>query len=315
MGKSTSSKVVNPTHNPQWDRWSYRIGCPVWACRHWQGQVYPDGTRADDFLRWYSHAFPTVEGNSTFYALPPVSTVEKWIESAAATFQFCFKFPRKISHDSKLVHCGKELELWLDRLALLRESGHLGPTFLQLAPSFSFAHFAQLSSFLKQLPSDWPWAVEVRHRDWFDTGDCEAKLDELLRELCIDRVLFDSRPLNSESATDSAEQASQSRKPKSPFRTTVTGKRPMVRLIGRNNAAEVTEYWEEWAAQIANWIRQGYQPWIFTHAPDDTYAPGLARLLHEFVRLELPQLSQLPNLVAERGQVPADTPLRQMDLF
>lgn len=316
MGKSTPTKIQIPTHNPKWDRWSYRIGCPVWGCRQWADQVYPNGTQSEDYLKWYSQLFPTVEGNSTFYAVPPKSTFEKWRDSSSETFQFCFKFPRKISHELRLLRCDTELAEWLDRLTVLHDAGRLGPTFLQLAPSFSFAYFTQLESFLRRLPRDWPWAVEVRHKDWFDNGEMESRLNELLRELNIDKVLFDSRPLNAMSSSDVTEETSQTRKPKSPFRTTVTGLRPMLRLIGRNDAAEVATYWEGWSEQIANWIREGYQPWIFTHAPDDAYAPGLARLLHDFIRLHLPELPPLPEfrgLVQETQEPEGD--LKQLRLF
>ena len=299
MGKSTSAKVPIPNQNPRWDRWSYRIGCPVWGCRQWADEIYPAGTPAEDYLAWYSRVLPTVEGNSTFYGVPSKSTFEKWRDGAAETFQFCFKFPRKISHELKLLRCDAELDEWLDRLEVLHDAKRLGPTFLQLAPSFSFAYFAQLEAFLRRLPTDWPWAVEVRHQDWFDEADKESCLNDLLTELKIDRVIFDSRPLNSMSATDSTEAVSQTRKPKSPFRTTVTGKRPMVRLIGRNNAAEVTGYWEWWAEQIASWIRDGYQPWIFTHAPDDELCTGLARILHELIRLQLPESLPLPERLTQ----------------
>ena len=316
MGKSTPTKIQNPTHNPKWDRWSYRIGCPVWGCRQWTDQVYPNGTQTEDYLNWYSHLFPTVEGNSTFYALPPKSTFEKWRDASAETFRFCFKFPRKISHELRLLRCESELAEWLDRLSILHDASRLGPTFLQLAPSFSFAYFTQLESFLKQLPRDWPWAVEVRHKDWFDNGEKESRLNDLLQALSIDRVLFDSRPLKAMSASDVTEETSQTRKPKSPFRTTVTGRRPMLRLIGRNDAAEVATYWEGWSEQIANWIREGYQPWIFTHAPDDAYAPGLARLLHELIRLHLPELPSLPEYreLVQETKEPEDD-LKQLRLF
>ncbi len=316
MGKSTPAKIQFPTNNPLWDRWSYRIGCPVWGCRNWANQVYPNGTQPEDYLNWYSHSFPTVEGNSTFYAVPPKFTFEKWRDSSAETFQFCFKFPRKISHELRLLRCDTELSEWLDRLAVLHAASRLGPTFLQLAPSFSFAYFTQLQSFLSKLPNGWPWAVEVRHQDWFDDGDKEARLNDLLRELSIDRVLFDSRPLNAFTASDETEETSQTRKPKSPFRTTVTGRRPMLRLIGRNDAAEVATYWEGWSQQIANWIGEGYQPWIFVHAPDDAYAPGLARLLHDFIRLHLPALPPLPEYVGSVLETKKpEVELKQLRLF
>lgn len=309
--------MTKATQNPQWDKWSYRIGCPVWGCRTWANQVYPSGTKSEEYLTWYSRAFPTVEGNSTFYAVPQESIFQKWADACIPTFQFCFKFPRRISHDLKLVNCDQELKQWLQRLEILRKDDRLGPTFLQLAPSFSFAHFEQLACFLAKLPGDWPWAVELRHRDWFDEGEKEKRINDLLCRLQIDRVIFDSRPLNSEEATDESERTSQTRKPKSPIRMTVTGKRPMVRLIGRNNAAEVTEYWEWWADQIVQWIKHGFEPWIFTHAPDDTFAPGLARLLHEFVRIQLPSLDQLPllsNTSCDSKGPNEDLP-KQLDLF
>ena len=82
----------------------------------------------------------------------------------------------------------------------------------------------------------------------------------------------------------------------------------MLRLIGRNQAVEVSEYWKHWSQTIANWIRDGYQRWIFSHLPDDTYAPGLARMLHDMIRIEIPELPELPKL--------APTPtMKQFRLF
>jgi uncharacterized protein YecE (DUF72 family) len=182
-----------------------------------------------------------------------------------------------------------------------------------LGPAFGFSRFGALELFLRGLPKDWPWAVEVRHQDWFDAADCENRLDGLLEELEIDRVLFDSRPLNSLEASDAIEEASQKRKPKSPFRTTATSKRPMLRLIGRNDWREVTEYWRQWADQIACWIESGLQPWVFTHAPDDRYAPDLVKLMHRLVREKRGELPELPELLEKPA--PEPPALRQLDLF
>ena len=313
MGKPNSTKVAIPLQKPNWDSWLYRIGCPVWGCKEWGGLVYPERIASEHYLSWYSHAFPTVEGNSTFYGVPSRATFEKWRDQSAEGFQFCFKFPRRISHDCMLVRCESEQKEWLNCLEILRNDGKLGPTFLQLGPSFGYSRFGALELFLRGLPKDWPWAVEVRHRDWFDAAECENRLDGLLEELQIDRVLFDSRPLNALEASDSMEQASQKRKPKSPFRTTTTGKRPMLRLIGRNECGEVTDYWKQWAAQIAQWLDDGLQPWVFTHAPDDQYAPTLAKFLHGMVQEKRDGLPGLPELLAKTS--PETAPMRQLDLF
>jgi uncharacterized protein YecE (DUF72 family) len=132
----------------------------------------------------------------------------------------------------------------------------MGRRFFNWAGLFGFSRFGALELFLRGLPRDWPWAVEVRHHDWFDAADCENRLDGLLEELEIDRVLFDSRPLHSLDASDAIEEVSQKRKPKSPFRTTTTSKRPMLRLIGRNDYREVTEYWRQWAVRFARTSRE-----------------------------------------------------------
>jgi uncharacterized protein YecE (DUF72 family) len=220
-----------------------------------------------------------------------------------------------------LVGCDDLLREWLDRLSILAKRDRLGPTFLQLAPSFSPSHFSTLSEFLSKLPREWPWAVEVRHRDWFDTPEWEDRLDAMLSERGIDRVIFDSRPLNAMDASDSTEAASQQRKPKLPLRVQVTGTRPMVRLIGRNDFSEVTEYWDEWAERIAGWISQGFQPWVFTHAPDDKYAPGLVEALHSRVRDRVASLGPvrtLENVIAARAKnesrAKGDQPI-QLKLF
>jgi uncharacterized protein YecE (DUF72 family) len=314
MGKQDLDKLANDHGKSTWDSWSYQIGCPVWACKDWSDLVYPRGTKSTDYLNWYSHAFPTVEGNSTFYAVPPVSTFQKWAELARPGFEFCFKFPKLISHDRQLENCDDALKQWIDCLSVLFETGHLGPTFLQLGPSFSPKYFDRLKRFLSLLPREWPWAVEVRHLDWFDTADNEAALDALLVSLGIDRVLFDSRPLNSREASDGFEVLSQTRKPKSPFRTTVTGRRPLLRLIGRNDASEITTFWEEWAKQISQWIEQGLRPIVFTHAPDDRFAPELVWKLHELIRAHRREIPKLPLPVAQRPS-PSDDKPKQLELF
>jgi len=302
MGKPSKKTFKTPEGPTTWTSWPYRIGCPVWACKQWGDCVYPQGTPSESILAWYSRMFPTVEGNSTFYSVPPRETFLRWCNASADGFRFCFKFPRDISHDRRLEGCEQHLSEWLSRLEILAERERLGTTFLQLAPSFSSRHFEQLAQFLNQLPSNWSWSVEVRHPDWFDEGKWESRLDALLRDHQIDRVLFDSRPLNAWEATDDTESVSQSRKPKLPLRWTVTGTRPMLRLIGRNAVAEVDPYWEEWAERIAGWIRDGLEPLIFTHAPDDAFAPELARALHDKLQSKLPDLKPLPSLPSLSGE-------------
>lgn len=272
-----------------------QIGAPVWACNEWAGQVYPNRTPRADWLRWYTRTFNTVEGNSTFYALPSITTFEKWAEQALPGFQFCFKFPKDISHDAKLQYCQESTQQFLSRLEVLAKANRLGPTFLQLGPSFSPDGFAILETYLRSLPREFPWAVEVRHEGWFDAEHAqdsrntnEARLDEMLARLNIDKVLFDSRPLFQSPPDDSIETESQARKPKTPLRHTVTARRPMLRIVGRNRVEMADRFFEDWARIVANWIHDGLQPIVFTHAPDDAKAPELARRFLTILQPHLP---------------------------
>jgi uncharacterized protein YecE (DUF72 family) len=274
----------------------YRIGCPVWACDQWADEVYPAGTRRRDWLRWYSRTFNTVEGNSTFYAIPSLETVEAWCRNSEAGFRFALKFPREITHERRLRQCEAHLDRFLEVLGRLDHHDRLGPSFLQLPPDFSPRQWDELEAFLRRLPDALPWAVEVRHFDWYDHGPWESRLDGLLSDLGIDKVLFDSRCLYSLPPEDAIEATSQTRKPKTPHRTTVTGKHPLVRFVGRNRLSQVEDFMTPWANVVARWIRSGLEPYFFTHAPDDRVAPSLARALHRRVCESLGETStELPR--------------------
>lgn len=270
----------------------YFIGCPVWTCPHWKGSIYPPGAAKENWLNHYCSTFNSVEGNSTFYGIPPRATFEKWAGQANPSFRFCFKFPRIISHEHQLVGCDLELDRFLDGLDVLEDAECLGATFLQLGPAFSPAKLNVLSNFLRRLPSQYPYAVEVRHSDWFE-GDNLARLESLLTELKIDRVIFDSRPLFSRPPADEVEAASQKRKPRTPVVTSSTATNPMLRLVGRNDLATVTPWIDEWVPIIANWIQQGKQPYIFTHTPDDQFAPQFAMMFHMALQKLVPGLAPI----------------------
>ena len=287
------------------------IGCPVWACEVWKGELFTKSAPRAQWLHQYSQGFNTVEGNSTFYALPSLETAAKWASDVVDGFHFSLKLPRLISHDCRLLDCESELAAFLDVAEILHDAGHLGPSFLQLPPDYSPRFHADLETFLRQLPQHLPWAVEVRHPAWFDSAGHEESLDALLRELAIDKVIFDSRPLYSKPPSDDVERAAQTKKPKTPVRQTVTAQRPFLRLIGRNSIEEVQPWIDEWSPIIAEWLRSGLDPYIFTHAPDDRYAPRFARRLHDAIRQYLPEI---PPPAAWPGE--QEPPLeRQLSLF
>lgn len=288
----------------------YHLGCPIWAYSDWVGSLFSTKNRKT-WLGEYSSVFGAVEGNSTFYGLPVMDTVKRWADSTCDGFRFCLKFPKAISHDRRLIDADVETGLFLDILKVLADSDRLGPSFLQLPPTFSAVEIDRLASFLETLPTEFPYAVEVRHADFFDQGPIEKTLDEMLRELKIDRVLFDSRPLFSKPPSDEAEESSQEKKPRSPHRTTVTSSQPMLRLVGRNSVDDTLPWIEEWAVVIADWINAGLTPYVFAHSPDEIFAPEFAARLHSELQRRLPSLPDLPEWP---GQARKSGP-KQLSLF
>lgn len=277
----------------------YELGCPVWACDGWVGSLYSSANRRR-WLAEYSSVFGTVEGNSTFYGVPDAATFGRWASDTADGFRFALKFPSSITHERELVGAAEQTAEFVDRLRILQAADRLGPSLIQLPPYFAGRNLVDLQRYLDTLPNDLPLAVEVRHADYFDQGPHERALDKLLAERKIDRALFDTRALFSAPASDPAEEKSQARKPRSPFRTTVTSTRPMVRFVGRNHLPAVDPWIAEWASIVADWIRNGLHPYVFCHAPDDTFAPEFAERFHAKLIEHLPDL---PSLTAWPGRV------------
>ena len=269
-----------------------RIGCPVWSCPHWRGKVYKAKSARANWLKEYSEVFSTVEGNSTFYGIPAADTFKRWADVTAEGFCFALKFPRVISHEKQLQDVELETDQFLAGLDILKDANKLGPSFLQLGPSFNPSGMKLLRRYLENLPQQFPYAVEVRHLDFFKEP-AESELNQMLSELGVDRVIFDSRPLFSKAPDDEIEKVSQQRKPKSPVRKVVTGTRPILRLVGRNNLDQVQVWVDEWATQVADWIGSGFEPFVFAHTPDDRFAPDFAERFSECLRTKLKTVSSL----------------------
>jgi uncharacterized protein YecE (DUF72 family) len=140
------------------------LGTQGWNYAAWTGSFYPSGTRAPDFLRTYARAFTTVEVDSTFYAVPPVTTVRGWASRTPESFCFALKLPQEITHERRFRDAESVLHLFVDRV---RELGsRLGPILIQCGPDFSPVERSALEAFLPLLPHDVRFAIEFRQRTW-----------------------------------------------------------------------------------------------------------------------------------------------------
>ncbi|MDQ8185440.1 DUF72 domain-containing protein [Pelagicoccus sp. SDUM812002] len=290
----------------------YFLGCPAWSNREWIGKVFRTGTDTNNLLREYSRVFNTVEANTLFYALPPMATVERWMAESADGFRFAPKFPKAISHERRLSGADEENKAFFKVLEALSHGDKLGVSFLQLPPSFNINNLDTLREYLKSLPGDFPYAIEPRHISFYDGADNERRLDDLLENQGIDKVVFDTRPLWS-SEPDEKERKARERKPQMPVRQIALGKHPIIRFVGKNKVEKNEIFIKEWASVINKWILEGKKPYLFGHAGDDAFAPFVARRLHLQLKRINPLLPELPEFESDR--IKPEKEIEQLDLF
>ncbi len=276
---------------------SLYLGCPVWSYKGWLGRFYPEGTKQSDFLREYSRRLTTVEGNTTFYAVPKVETLARWAEEMPATFRFCPKLPRAVSHAGPLQeHIEEELAF----IQLMGQLGtRLGPMFLQLPPSYSPQRLEDLRSFLEAWPADVRLAVEVRHPKWFESP-YQENLVELFQKLGKGRVVTDPRPIRSLSENKVLRGSGYKRlleiwerKQETPLPSRPEMNFTFLRFIGHPVRDQNAAFIAEWADYLADILRQDKEAYVFCHCPDVRIDPWLCRDFHQQVN-ERFSISPLP---------------------
>lgn len=264
----------------------------MWANRAWVGPFLPAGTRPGDELAEYATWCNAVEGNTTFYALPPLHTVRRWADATPTSFRFVCKLPRTVTHEQRLRGVDAEVASFLRLFEPLGE--RLGPVSIQLPASFGPGDLGVLAAFLRRAPRDATWAVEVRNPAFFDGGRAHLWLDRLLADTGTERIIIDTHTLFAKPPTDDAERDGWNKKPRVPVLPTAVTGAPIVRFIGRSDPEETVAGWQPWLDVLAGWLGEGRTPTMFVHTPDNVIALPLARLLHEQIEARVPGLERLP---------------------
>ncbi len=272
------------------------IGCPIWSFKGWVGNFYPEDTKPKDFLREYARRVTTIEGNTTFYAVPAQKTIENWVAETPETFRFCPKIPKAISHEGTLLDNIPRAQEFIEVMGGLGK--RLGPMFLQLPPRFSPEHIAELQSFLSVWPRDIRLAVEVRHLDWFDSPYNE-ELNQLLADHAMARITIDTRPIRDlagdkilEGTTYGSLVGARERKPDVPVTPTRTTDFVFIRYIGHPDLHFNDPFLDEWEKYLAAQLNEDADAYVFCHSPENLTAPQIARALYHRVakRTSLPPL-------------------------
>ncbi|MGL5813628.1 MAG: DUF72 domain-containing protein [Aeromonas sp.] len=264
---------------------SLYLGLPQWSHPAWPGQLLGMNARPAEHLADYARVFNTVEGNTTFYALPTPETVRRWADAVPAHFRFGFKFPQTISHQSDLVSVDQEVTAFIRLLEPLHDK--LGLLKLQLPARFGPAGLPRLAEFFRRLPRAFTYALEVRHPDFFAKGEAERALNRLLMEQGINRIMLDSRPLFSVPASSTAMIDAQGKKPRLPVHLLATAQAPVVRLIGLPRPEDNHPFLPPWLPRWQQWLVEGKDLYLFIHTADNAEAPRLARQICQLLGHEM----------------------------
>lgn len=168
-----------------------QIGCQSWTSDDWVTPAggshvfYPRGTRSGQMLEHYSKIFDSVEIDSTFYAIPPVSTFENWYKKVPENFTFSLKLPQEITHALALSPASFPIaDAFFERVRELKEK--LAVLLIQMPPQFNGTreNAVNLRNFLKRLPEDLKFSIEFRNRDWMIDWTFE-ELEKAKAALCL----------------------------------------------------------------------------------------------------------------------------------
>ncbi|MEX2599529.1 MAG: DUF72 domain-containing protein, partial [Dehalococcoidia bacterium] len=271
-------------------------------------RFYPASAKtAEDRLRFYASIFPTVEVDSSYYALPSPDNARRWVERTPDRFTFHVKAFRLFTghwaapealpadlrpealnqaRNKQRLYAADLTErvnnaLWQrfeDALLPLDSAGKLGLVLFQMAPwvTPNDGAWEQIAECQRRLPQ-YRLAVEFRHNAWFQGGQAQQTLNAL-RERGLTHVVVDE-PQGFESSV--------------PPVCDVTSDVAYVRFHGRNAAmweaaagtsSERFDYWyreselREWSPRIRMLMEKAGEIHVLFNTNNDTQGPDNARL-------------------------------------
>jgi uncharacterized protein YecE (DUF72 family) len=238
-----------------------RVGCSGWNYADWRERIYPKGLPASKWLEHYATLFDTVEVNNTFYRLPRVEAVARWVEQSPPGFVFAVKASRYLTHVKRLRELGEGVERFYAHIEPLARSPKMGPVLWQLPRTFK-RDDDRLAGALEALPPG-RHCFEFRHESWF-----ADETYDLLRRYKAALVIGDH--------------------PHRPFQThELTADWTFIRFHyghrGRNGNYSEREL-EEWAARIADW-RAGVDVYAYFNNDWNGFAVRNGLRLKKLLRL------------------------------
>ena len=241
-----------PVENPK-----VYVGCAKWGRVEWLGKIYPPKTKEKDFLDQYVLHYNSIELNATHYKIYGPTGIQKWAAKAnGKDFLFCPKMFQGVTHRGSLK--GKDFILNEYLRGIVAFEKHLGPIFVQVSDTFSPKRKDELFNFLRSLPTDLQFFLEVRHPDWFGKENIREELFSTLKEMNTGAVITDTA-----GRRDCAHMH-------------ITIPKTFIRYVG--NSLHKTDYprIDNWVDRIKYWLDNGMKEiYFFMHMHDEAKSPEL----------------------------------------
>jgi uncharacterized protein YecE (DUF72 family) len=236
---------------------NFYLGCAKWGREEWVGKIYPPKTKEKDFLKHYVQHYNSIELNATHYKVYGEGGIKKWTEKAAGkNFKFCPKMYQGVTHRGSLN--GKQFITNEFFRGIVAFEEYLGPIFVQVSDAFSPKRKDELFNYLKTLPTDLQFFLEVRHPDWFKKDDIREEMISTLKELNMGAVITDTA-----GRRDCAHMH-------------LSIPKAFIRYVG--NSLHPSDYTriDEWVNRIKYWLDNGLEElYFFMHMHDEATSPEL----------------------------------------
>jgi uncharacterized protein YecE (DUF72 family) len=160
-----------------------RVGMSGFAYPTWVGSFYPQGTGASKMLPYYASRFGAVEIQAGRFRAPSAAAIERWRESVPDDFRLAAKANRSITHAEHRGAAVSALGTFGDSMRALGPK--LGPLLIPAVRGMK-CEPAALDAFVKGLPSDVAWAIEMNHESFW-----APEVDAVMRRHRVARCLND----------------------------------------------------------------------------------------------------------------------------
>jgi uncharacterized protein YecE (DUF72 family) len=233
------------------------LGCAKWGRPEWVGKIYPPKTKEKDFLQHYVNHYNAIELNATHYRIWGEAGIAKWAEKAKnKDFKFCPKMYQGVTHRGSLT--GKDFVTNEFFRGIVAFKEHLGPIFVQVSDAFSPKRKDELFNYLKSLPKDLTFFLEVRHPDWFAKPAIQTELFETLTALNMGAVITDTA-----GRRDCAHMH-------------LTIPKAFIRYVGNSLHSSDYTRCDVWVQRMKYWLEKGIEElYFFMHMHDEATSPEL----------------------------------------